>query len=94
MKTYGVEEKLHAFLTSALDGGEWSSSRSGRCKPGATHPGTHWIEDWVGPRAGLGAAAKKNPIIAPAGNWTRIVQPVAQSLHWLSYPGIASFSKS
>jgi hypothetical protein len=61
MKTYGVEEKLHAFLTSALDGGEWSSSRPGRCKPGATHPGTHWIEDWVGPGAGLGAAAKKIP---------------------------------
>jgi len=29
MKTYwGVEVRLHAFLTSELDGGEWSASRS------------------------------------------------------------------
>jgi len=26
----GVEIQLHAFLTSALDGGEWSASRPGR----------------------------------------------------------------
>jgi hypothetical protein len=32
-------------LTSALDGGEWLASR----------PGTHWITDWVGPKAGLDA---------------------------------------
>jgi hypothetical protein len=31
MKTYwGVELWLHVFLTSALDGGEWSASRPGR----------------------------------------------------------------
>jgi len=30
MKTYGVKELLHAFLTSAVDGSEWSYSRSGR----------------------------------------------------------------
>jgi hypothetical protein len=30
MKTYGgIEANLHAFLTSALDGGEWSASHSG-----------------------------------------------------------------
>jgi hypothetical protein len=32
---WGVEVQLHAFLTSALDGGEWSA----------------WIWDWVGPGA-------------------------------------------
>ena len=26
----GVEAQLHSFLTSALDGGEWSASRPGR----------------------------------------------------------------
>jgi hypothetical protein len=32
----------HAF-TSALDGGEWSASLSGRFTPRETDPGTHWI---------------------------------------------------
>jgi hypothetical protein len=31
---------------------------------------------------------EKNPIIAPAGNWTPVVQPVAKSLYWLSYHGL------
>jgi hypothetical protein len=39
----GVEAKLHAFLTSALDGGEWSASRPGRFIPRGRAPGTHWI---------------------------------------------------
>jgi len=29
----GVEVQLHAFLTSALDGGEWSAPRPGRFTP-------------------------------------------------------------
>jgi hypothetical protein len=35
MKAYwGVEVKIHGFLTLALDVGEWSASRSGRFAPG------------------------------------------------------------
>jgi hypothetical protein len=30
---------------------------------------------------------EKNPIIAPAGNWIPVVQPVAQSLYWPRHPG-------
>jgi hypothetical protein len=35
-------------LTSALDEGEWSASRS---TPRERAPGTHWIGGCVGPRA-------------------------------------------
>jgi len=43
------------IVTSALDGGEWSASHSGRFIPREGTPGTHWTGDWVGPRADLGA---------------------------------------
>jgi hypothetical protein len=58
MKTYGgVEVQLRAFLTSVLDGSEWSASA-----PGKGARSTHWIEGWVGPGAGLDAMAKReNP---------------------------------
>jgi len=60
MKAYwGMELQLHTFLTSALDGGEWSVSRSGRFTPRERAPGTHWIRDWVGSRAGLEAVVKR-----------------------------------
>jgi hypothetical protein len=37
MKMYwGMEVWLHAFLTFALDGGEWSASRSGSFTPEKT----------------------------------------------------------
>jgi hypothetical protein len=39
------------FLISALAGGEWSASRPGRFTSGEKDPGTHWIGDWVNPRA-------------------------------------------
>jgi hypothetical protein len=69
---------LHAFLTSALGGGEWSSSHSGHFTAGKRIPGTHWTGCWVGPSAGLDAVAmRKNPVIAPRGNWTQVVQTVA-----------------
>jgi hypothetical protein len=32
------------FLTSVLDGGEWSASRPGRFTSGERAPGTHWME--------------------------------------------------
>jgi hypothetical protein len=62
---------VHAFLTSALDGYEWSASRSGRFTPRVIVPGNHWIG------ACLDAAKRWNPIAAPAGNWTPVVQTVA-----------------
>jgi hypothetical protein len=41
MKLYWVVEvQLHAFLTSALDGDEWSASHAGRFTSRETIPGT------------------------------------------------------
>jgi hypothetical protein len=55
MKMYGgVEQYIHAFITSGLDGGEWSAS----C-PGEITPITNWIWGWVGPTVGLKAVAKR-----------------------------------
>jgi len=67
------------LLTSALDGGEWSASRHGRFIPNVKTSGTHWVWDWVGPRAGLdaGAKTKKNPFTTLAWDRTPIIQPVS-----------------
>jgi len=48
---------LHAFLTSPLDGGEWSASRLGRF-----NPDTHWRGGWVGTRGCIDAMAKRKTI--------------------------------
>jgi hypothetical protein len=54
-------------LTSALYGGEWSTSRSGRFTPRENVPGTHWSGGWMGPRAVLDAVVKRK-FPASAGN--------------------------
>jgi hypothetical protein len=53
----------HAFLTSALDGGERSASRSGRFIPRDRFLNAHWIGGWMGPRICL--TAEKRNISAP-----------------------------
>jgi hypothetical protein len=67
-------------LTSKLDGGEWSALRPCRFtfKEGARF--THWIGDWVGPRAVLDAVVKRKiPNSRRESNHrTPIVQFVAQ----------------
>jgi hypothetical protein len=47
------------FLTSALDGGEWSASRPSHFTPRERTPGTHWTGSWVGPRASLDTVSKR-----------------------------------
>jgi hypothetical protein len=60
----GVDVQLPVFLTSALDGGEWSYSRSGRFTPGERASGTHWLGGWVGFTAGL-EAVENRKILCP-----------------------------
>jgi hypothetical protein len=50
----------YSLLTSALEGDEWSASRTGRVLPPGKEPlGTHFIGGWVGPRAGLDAEVRR-----------------------------------
>jgi hypothetical protein len=54
----GEGYSFYSFLTSVLDGGEWSVSRPRpRFTPGERTPGTHCTGGWVGPRAGLDTEA-------------------------------------
>ena len=70
-----------------LDGGG-----GGRTTPQPLYPrerpGTHCIGGWVGPRAGLDGCGKSRP--PPPGFYLRTVQPVAESLYRLRYPGLCS----
>jgi hypothetical protein len=76
----GVEVKLHAFLTSTLDGVEWSASRPGRFISRERDHGTHWIGGWVGPRTLLDVAVnRKIPRPRRESNpRTLIVHPIAR----------------
>jgi hypothetical protein len=67
------------FLTTALDGCEWSSSRLYRFTHQETASDTHW----VGPRAGLDAVEEREifcPYREPNSDFSA-VQPTAQSLY-------------
>jgi hypothetical protein len=55
----------HIFVTSALVGGEWSTSRPGRFTPWERAPGTHWIGGWVDLRAGLEDLEKRKFFTLP-----------------------------
>jgi hypothetical protein len=64
MKNYvGVEVTAPSLLTWALDGVEGSFSRPGHFNSGEIVLATHWIGDWVGPRARLDAVGKENLVL-------------------------------
>jgi hypothetical protein len=48
-----------SILNLELVGGEWSASRPCRFNPREKAPGTHWIGDSLGPRAGLDDVQKR-----------------------------------
>jgi hypothetical protein len=68
----GVEVYLHAFLTSAVDGGEWSASRSASFIAEERAHDTHCIGTWVGCTVHLEAVAKRIP--ESAGNRTPVLE--------------------
>jgi hypothetical protein len=63
------------FLTSALDGAEWSGSHPGRFIPKERARGTHWIRGWVGRRVGLGAVEKRRIPFPYRGIGPRLSSP-------------------
>jgi hypothetical protein len=70
----GFAVLLHAFLTSTLDGGEWTCSRHGRFTPVM-----HFTEGWIDPTAGMGATKtrKINDSCQGSDPDSSVVQPVA-----------------
>jgi hypothetical protein len=94
IKTYwGVEVKLHAFLTSALDGGEWSASQPGRFTPGEYSSRFPLDRMWGGlqNRSGHGGA-EKNSKPQPGIELRGVIAPLPQyaigaqlKSHWQFY---------
>jgi hypothetical protein len=75
--------KDHIFLTSALVGGEWSTSRPGRFTPGERAPG-----GWVDLRGGLDDLEKRKLFTLPGFELRPLCRPAGSySLYRLSYPG-------
>jgi hypothetical protein len=60
-----VEVQLHAFLTSALDRGEWSASRLGRFTARERALNTHWMGGWVVLRTGLDTVVNGTGTVVP-----------------------------
>jgi hypothetical protein len=79
---------MYIFLTSAQAGGDSSALRNNRFNPGEIAPGTHWIGDWMDPRAGLDDVEKTKFLALPG----LVPQPLghparSQSLYGLRYSG-------
>jgi hypothetical protein len=89
MKAYGgVDIQLHVFLTSALVGGEWSTSRPDRFTPGGKVPVTHWIGGWVDPRTCLHDVEKGKILTLPELELRPLDRPArSQSLYRIRHPG-------
>ena len=71
-----MEVWLHLFLTSAVDGGEWSTSHPGRFTFGK-ESAVHLIGGCVGFKAGLDDFKKRKNSCTMNGFNLRIVQLVA-----------------
>jgi hypothetical protein len=86
----GIRGVAPPFLTSALDGGEWSASRPGRFTSQKESPGNLWIGGWLGPRVGLVFMMKRNILHLP-GIEPRPSSPLPV-VYQLSYPSFFMFN--
>jgi len=71
-----VDVQLHAFLTSAFDGGEWSASSPGRFILGK-RPQDPLDRRLGGPQGWSGRGGEEKKIPASARNRTPVIQPIA-----------------
>jgi hypothetical protein len=62
-----MEVKLHTFITSTPDGGEWSVSLFSRFTPAEGPAGVQCVLGWLDSVAGLDPAEKEKPF-APIGD--------------------------
>jgi hypothetical protein len=76
MKTWGSGDITPLFLTSALEGGEWSASRPGRFTPGKS-PRYPLDRRLGGPQNRPGCSGIEKNLV-PAGNRTAAVQLIAR----------------
>jgi hypothetical protein len=76
MKAYGGRPIAPSFMTSALDIGEWSASRTGRFTTG--EDSRYPLDGRLGGPQNRSGCYGEEKNIAPAGNSTPTVQPVAR----------------
>jgi hypothetical protein len=57
-----LREYINAFVTSAWNGIEWSTSHSGCFIPTERAPGAHWLRGWMDLRHGLHTVIAKRKI--------------------------------
>jgi len=77
-RIWGVEIQVQSFLISALEGADWSVSRSTCFTPTGSPPVSLWIVGWVGPAIHLDAWDKS--LSCPDRNlttfpWSSVWQP-------------------
>lgn len=58
----GREVSSYSFLSSALDGVEWSTSRPDRALPPGNDLGAPWTGGWVAPEPVWTQRLRKNPL--------------------------------
>jgi hypothetical protein len=66
-KYWGMEVYLHAFLTSALDGGQWSASRPSRFTPREGAPRYPLDRRLGGPQSRSGHGGEEKNSQSPPG---------------------------